>query len=568
MLHSLVVATTLLAPVPQNPKAVPVLGSWMKQYRSGKIDVGNIDKNIAGKSLALKAGLITKAKLERKRKLNYREELILLLEQTAKVNTRKAAELLLEAAAVGLEPGGKYAAGMCPWVVRFRAEQMIPSLSNPAAREYLLTAAKGSPRGPRKLHLALQAAAVKALGSFQDPAYLPVMQEGLSHAQPLVRGHAADGLEKHGAARSMASILTALEKETDEIARDRMAGAVVGIYGQSRGAVAQEVIQRCASIAPATIGEGSWRNDMTVIQLASFARSKGAVPKLIELLARFVEHPEELGAGLLTGRQRAFAYKSLTDLTGKSYEMDDIKGWRDYWQRNKAAFQVAVTQRSLAQHTADDSNATVFGVPVVGSRVLFILDVSNTAMDPARLLEPKRLPAELSGKKRITRLDVMKAELHKAIEGLAPDTGFNVVAAAGPKPRIWRKNGPVPATRANKKSAQKFIKRQGGQAGQGAWSNPYDSIEIGLGIEDQAYGSLGTHNIDEVFMVMVRLAELGKIQVEGDIVRTIAALSQLSKVRFNTAYLGAENDEDDVRGAGKQLMEDLAQATGGKFIRP
>ena len=71
LLHSLVVTTTLLAPgdfhdaLPQNPKAVPLLKTWLKQYRSGKIDVGNLDKKITNKSAAKKAGLITKAELDK-----------------------------------------------------------------------------------------------------------------------------------------------------------------------------------------------------------------------------------------------------------------------------------------------------------------------------------------------------------------------------------------------------------------------------------------------------------------------------------------------------------------------
>ncbi|MHC4078058.1 MAG: hypothetical protein ACYST0_06395, partial [Planctomycetota bacterium] len=69
LLHSLVVTTTLLAPgdfhdaLPQNPKAVSLLKTWLKQYRSGKIDVGNFQKSITNKSGAKKAGLIPKAKL-------------------------------------------------------------------------------------------------------------------------------------------------------------------------------------------------------------------------------------------------------------------------------------------------------------------------------------------------------------------------------------------------------------------------------------------------------------------------------------------------------------------------
>ena len=98
MLNSLAVAAALLlAPgdldltVPQNPKAVPVLKTWLKQYRSGKIDVGNIDRNIAGKSTAKKAGLVSKKDFEeRGGKFSYREEIKVLLEATTKVNTAKA----------------------------------------------------------------------------------------------------------------------------------------------------------------------------------------------------------------------------------------------------------------------------------------------------------------------------------------------------------------------------------------------------------------------------------------------------------------------------------------------
>lgn len=605
MLHSLTVVATLLAPgdvhdaLPQNPKAVPLLKTWLRQYRSGKIDVGDIEKKITNKSAAKKAGLIPEEDLKNwNDHVNQHREVAALIKSATKVNTDKAAEVLLDAAAIGLDRHTKYTTAMVPWYVRRIARENIKSLSDPAARDYLVAAAKGSPKGSKRLRLALQAAAMSVLGTFGDSSYLAVMEGGLKHESALVRAFAAEGLATQTDARSAPAVVAALAEEKDELARNRLFYAFFEIYGKNRGAVKRDIVGRCEKVAADILGKGSWRSDMLAIDCARFARSKDAVPKLIELLARFVEHPEQVASGRLAGSQRCFAYEVLTDITGAYYAMDDAKEWRDYWKRSKETFQVANFRKTVERRKAEFaesekkrrealgeseaadataekreptvgmSNAKVFGTRIQGGRVLFILDASNSAMEGVQLLDARHLPEELKGKKRILRMDVMKAVLHRAIDDLTTDTCFNIVAAAGGRPRVWQKKGTVPATTANKRSAQKFIKSQGGSGGQGGWSNPWDAIEIGLGIQDQAWGQLGTHNIDEVFMLLVRRAELGNIQHTDEIWLTIQGISQLSKVRFNTAYLGAENDPDDTQGAGRRLAENLAKATGGKFIRP
>ncbi|MHC5071495.1 MAG: HEAT repeat domain-containing protein, partial [Planctomycetota bacterium] len=480
------------------------------------------------------------------------------------------------------------------WYVRWKVREEIKKLSHPEARSYLVAAAKGAPKGPKKLRIALQAAAVSVLGTFANPSYLAVMEDGLKHESPLVRAFAAEGLAAQADVKSVPAVVAALQKEQDELARNRMFFAFLSIYSANRGAVGRKVVQNCEPIAADTLGKGSWHSDMVAIDFARFARSRNAVPKLIELLARFVEHPEDIAAGKLTGRQRTFAYEILTDVTGAYYAMDDAKGWRDYWKRSKETFQVANNRKTVerrkaefeaaeksrraalgesepAEATANKPQPTVgmstgkiFGTPIRGGRVLFILDVSNTTMDGVYLTDARHLPEELKGKKRTSRLDVMKAQLRQAIDSLTTDTYFNIVAAAGAKPRMWQKKGPVAATAANKKAAQKFLKSQGG----GAWSNPYDAIETGLGIQNQAWGQLGTHGIDEVFMLMARRAELGKLQHVDDIIFTVRGIADLARISFHTSYLGPENDEHDTQGMGKYLMEHLAKATNGKFIRP
>ena len=79
MLHSLILVTALNSPAlavpPANVDAITVvpnntvipnrrligaLRKWLKEYLKGKISVGNIYQNIAGKSLGKKAGVLSK----------------------------------------------------------------------------------------------------------------------------------------------------------------------------------------------------------------------------------------------------------------------------------------------------------------------------------------------------------------------------------------------------------------------------------------------------------------------------------------------------------------------------
>ena len=134
-------------------------------------------------------------------------------------------------------------------------------------------------------------------------------------------------------------------------------------------------VQLAVSNAVMALGRGSWRSDMAIVRFLERFRSAESIVALIDILQRFVDHPDQIRSGKLSGLLRYRAHETLIALTGALYPMDRPDRWREFWEREKATFQVAENNNAEGSNTV---SAGFFGVPVRGSRVLFILDLSGS----------------------------------------------------------------------------------------------------------------------------------------------------------------------------------------------
>ena len=614
MLHSLILAAALTnspalvvppadvganeehRPVVRNKKLIGALRKWLKEYLKGKITVGNVYQNIAGKSLGKKAGVLSKDMFPEDRgalkpgEYNYRDEIEKMLELAGRSPSKAMAQMLLQYAALGLDDHYNYSPGMISFFIRKSATSSLREMAGDVdAQAWLEACAKGEIKGVKvhkKVLPALQAAAVVAVGAINLRANADMVLGGLKSPSLVVRVQAADVLSASADPKLLEPLVAALEAEKEEFGRQFLHASIRKLIRGCRFKVDQKVAQRAIKHLLDELGKPSgWHYKTQLAELVSFYPRAEFVPAMIDLLERFVTRPEEVASGQLTGVLRHRAYDSLTRLTNAFYPMDDIKEWRAYWEREKDNFKPAIQNMrpellkkkweeeeakrragsGAAEATAEKRSPTVgmsngkfFGIPVRGSNVVFIVDVGQDMKDPLRIVDQKNQGRWKNG---IKRIDAMKEEVAKVIAGLTPDTQFNVVAFSETAKAAFKKASP--ASKRNKNAGTKFAKKQ---SPAGSY-NLTDPLVLALDCGRLWYGVPG-NGVDEVFIVSNRAIRLGAITLPDDIRRLIQDITAYSKVRINTVYIGAVNDPKDKNQAGKATMENLANLTQGTFIRP
>lgn len=584
--------------VADDSKVVKVLERWLKAYRKGKYDVGNIFIDISNKSLGRKAKLISKDEFPdrggiKPGEFSYRDEIIKLTGIAAKTGSADSAKMLLQIAAVGLDDHYEYESHMSPVWLRVLGEERIGEFNSTAAREYFVQAASGNPEGPKEIHTALQAAAIKVLARFEEDQYLEVMMNGLSSEDPLVRAHAADGVKMIGPASAVEPIVKAFETETSEIAWISYVEALERIFFRNEGQVDEAAFMRGLKTAAANIGKGAWQTDVALIEFVEKFPVNEAVPKLIDIIVKFAEHPELVENGTLTGRQRRAAFEALQKLTGAFYAVDESDEWKEFWARVGDTFQVVDLKRNREELLAEWKDAEAkreqekqkvggkreiktakkkketagtvtndfFGIPIYGSRVVFVLDVSGSMSLDMQFADPAN--AKKEWRNGSNRLEVAKEEVRQTIEKLTDDVYFNIIVYHD-KVDVWQPKKLVKATAKNKKAAYSFLRKQSPTGN----TNIYDGFAKAVELTKLLYGERYEGNVDEMFFLSDGVPNRGAIRNDNDILITINETNRFSKIKINTVFTGKPNDEADRDERGMKLMKRIAEANGGRFIRP
>ena len=195
-----------------NNRVLKLVGTWLKLYRN---HAWGLEEVLTGtKSLLRKTGIqdLNPPRRGRGRGRGGRgggggrgrgrgpqgptakDELRILLQHARRIRAEKAARLVLEVAAVGLDRRYKYTAEMIPHSVRQMGEKTLLRMRRAAVLDYLVTAAKGEPGGPGALKTAMHIAALRVLAEVPDGSYLELFESQLDHHDYLVRMAVAEGL--------------------------------------------------------------------------------------------------------------------------------------------------------------------------------------------------------------------------------------------------------------------------------------------------------------------------------------------------------------------------------------
>lgn len=536
--------------VAQDPKLAKALEAWLRTYQRGKLDVAsNLD--VGKSSISRKHGVLPKGTLGR---LTPLRELEAMLEELAEHDTPDSALLAVQFAAVGLDRG-KYAPDALPHLVREAGQRALARMSSDAAHDALVAIAKDGHRDlPRGQEIAVRAAASRALGRFRRDADRPSLVERLADPEPEVRAGAADALGAFASPDLLGPLAAALERERDGSAILALVGAVDATWATAGGAPA-ESRERAVQAAIAALGRSVWRVDELIVGFLDRSRSKLAIPALIAVLRRFVDEAPRVVSGELSGLLRHAAHQALVSLTGAAFGERDPDAWSGWWATAEPTF---VVPEKPAADTAAKTTSGFFGIPVHGTRVVFIVDLSLS------MTAPMGYPNERGESQ--TRLDAARGEVWRAIERFDEATFFNVVVFSNGA-RAWQKKL-VPANEANKKSVRSFLDRLKGEPYTDLWSG----IQAGLNLEKNSFASSEPPAIDTMFLLSDGAPTTGELTEMPEILRVVTELNRYLLIRINTVFLEGQGSNMDPVARGEEmgpaeLMEQLANQNGGIFVK-
>jgi Mg-chelatase subunit ChlD len=277
------------------------------------------------------------------------------------------------------------------------------------------------------------------------------------------------------------------------------------------------------------------------------------------------------------GRLQADIGEALSEITGKNFGQS-LENWRSWWERTKDRF-VIPTDEELAKARAARAEArerykpsgqtTFHGIETPSRSILFIIDVSGSM--EAEVVERERFAdGEYPSFRRI---DIVKTELARTVEGLESYVNFNILSFATDIDQ-WKKKL-VSANVLNKKSAvdwAKGLEAIGGSSKEGlagvgltgsanlekGKTNTYGALMAGLDIAapgetDKDYEV----EVDTIFFLSDGRPTHGELVDVDDILTKVNEANELRKVVIHTIALGEFQ---------KSFMERLAKENGGVFV--
>jgi HEAT repeat protein len=551
-------------------KALKALDAWLKLYRAGKIDFTS-KASIAKESIAAKYGVAPKNPLGQP---TWAGDLELILEAVARTDDGPAARALLEVAAIGIDEG-KYTREMAPAEVRAAGERWAAKLRTPAAKDEFGRAARGELKVDKGRATAFRAAAAKCLGLLEDRTLRSTLEPLLADTEEVVRVNAAEAFARLGDDRSAEPLVALVRRETCDavlmtaaqslrtIFARHVPGALqtteapaAGQAGVPQPAELRLAVQACID----ALGRTNWRADMALVRFLDDFRTPEAVPALIGVLERFRDRPDDVKSGKLSGLLQFQAHELLVAMTGAMFPADQPDAWRRFWEAQGA--QLVVTGKREPRSDGGTSADGFCGIPIQGTRVVFVLDLSgsmNWAMRGREQQGGRRQTA--------TGLDFAKQELHRAMATISPQAQFNLITFNGDaKAESWSKDL-VAASPKNRERFLKFVDKLEARGGTNLWS----ALELALRIDSVAYGSRYATDVDEVFVLSDGAPSVGAVIEPVEILRLIKEANRFAATRINTVFVNTEPPADQrmamppMEIPPEELMRRLAEQHGGRF---
>ncbi|MEZ5989522.1 MAG: hypothetical protein R3F30_10420 [Planctomycetota bacterium] len=415
------------------------------------------------------------------------------------------------------------------------------------------------------------------VGSYGNQLHRTLLENLLRVDHADLKVAAAKGLGAMGSGSSMrlvADILPQLEYHDQLV--EACAAVIEVAKGQRPTPDARQLSYALEKGLEAFEAADNWRSRLAMLPLFQALRGKKTVPALISLLEAAKKEPQRKGAQdyCFSGTLLQGVVEVLEDLTGFFAAPGEPERWRSWWDKVHDDFEIRPPELSRSRKPTGvhdkktSAQPTFFGIPVIGSRVIFVLDISGSMLWYIDRPMPAGNPPLPTGEYE-SRLDRAKKELVGAIEGMTTDDMFTVVYFESVV-RTWSKKL-VPATKQAKSRVLKDIDKVK------AWGATalYDALEEAMGIEvDRRPGERYSTPVDELFLLSDGAPTAGKIMYLDQILERVLAWNKGAKVRINTIFLGELTPGRIAPGPGMpaqdmredEFMRRLAESSGGRFV--
>jgi HEAT repeat protein len=251
--------------------------------------------------------------------------------------------------------------------------------------------------------------------------------------------------------------------------------------------------------------------------------------------------------------------RTLEKLTGQTFR-DNPPAWRDWWEANSESFGaeplIAVKKEPGRRSSSSDENAptlTYHGITTTSSRIVFILDISDSMNDPARTQYLDSSGKTQRGTSERSKFEVAREELKRAIRALDGKDYFNIVVY-NHEVRKWQ-DRMVAALPSNKALAIAFLDSLKAVGG----TNIFDALETaftlgGFGVQDRYYRS----EVDTLFLLSDGAPSAGRITDTDEILEEVGRINRLRKLQIHAIAVGLLADKD--------FLRKLAHQNDGQFI--
>lgn len=247
--------------------------------------------------------------------------------------------------------------------------------------------------------------------------------------------------------------------------------------------------------------------------------------------------------------------RMLGDLCGRLEQLTGQKlgktpaAWVDWWQKAKGGWEQRGIDLSQPAQVIKDAGryGTFFKVKFDSLRVVFVIDISGSmlaAVDDFENLHPA------PGKSRI---DLARREVKASINGLSPESSFNLIAYSDVV-LPWRDRN-VPASAENRKQAFAWLDGLGA-VGQ---TNIFDALDTAFHLapqssKDKYYASNG----DTILFMSDGGPTCGRTTDCDEIRRQVADWNRTRRITIHTVGIGKQVVESFLKG--------LATASGGQYV--
>ncbi len=404
-------------------------------------------------------------------------------------------------------------------------------------------------------------AAVRLLGLRRQGVFRSSIEKCLLHRDGRLRLAAAEALRELHQAESLPTVTRVLSGETHPMVALALVEAMHAILEQHLERIDAERANLALRMALSRLGEVDWRSDMAIVRLIQSHPLREAVQPMIALMrnARGQSDPIlkiiNANASLWLSGEALLALKRITG-AGLG---DDPDAWQAFWDAEKDRIVVRRPTRPVAGGTVATMSGgnRFYGIPVLGSNVVFVLDTSGSMDAEVELPRgPVTGPGRGAGKNKAmrgSRLRIACRQTLKALQGMPEHAKFSIVTFKDTV-RAWNRQ-PVQARRSARERAASVL----GDLRPRGGTNVFDALVHVLEASDVGYGEATPAGVDEVFLLSDGEPTAGELTEPAAILEAVREINRVRRARINTVFAGV--------GHGAELMRQLAEQNGGVFVQ-